>query len=91
VDVQKAIKDKNEWYKSWHHNRSTRNMVKYKEAKKNARPAVSEARGRTYDELYDILDEKKARKISTSWRKFVRGRRGTSTKLSVLRTRLIDF
>jgi hypothetical protein len=42
VDAQKAIK---ECYKSWHHNRSTNNMVKYKEAKKNARRAMSEARG----------------------------------------------
>jgi hypothetical protein len=44
-DVQSAIKE--ECYKSWHHNRSTNNMVKYKEAKKNARRAVSEARGRS--------------------------------------------
>jgi hypothetical protein len=41
ADVQKAFKEK-ECYKSWHHDR---NMVKYKEVKKNARRAVSEARG----------------------------------------------
>lgn len=44
-DVQKAIKEKKECYKRWHHDRSTSNMVKYKEAKKNARRVVSGARG----------------------------------------------
>jgi hypothetical protein len=33
-------------------------MVKYKEAKKNARRAVNEARGRAYDELYERLGMK---------------------------------
>jgi hypothetical protein len=33
-------------------------MVKNKEAKKNARRSVSEARGRAYDELYDIIGTK---------------------------------
>jgi hypothetical protein len=35
-DVQKAIKEK-ECYKSWQHDTSTINIVKYKEAKKNGR------------------------------------------------------
>ena len=43
-DVQRAIKE--ECYKSWHHDRSSSNMVKYKKAKKNARRVVSGARGR---------------------------------------------
>ena len=34
-DVQKAIKE--ECYKSWHHDRSTSNVEKYKEAKKKAK------------------------------------------------------
>jgi hypothetical protein len=55
-----AIKE--EYYKSWHHDRSTRNMVKYKEAKKNARRAVSEARGHSYDELYERLWIKEGKK-----------------------------
>jgi hypothetical protein len=60
-DVQKAIKEKR-CYKSWHHDRSTSNMVKYKKAKKNARRAVSEARGRAYDELYERLGTKEGEK-----------------------------
>ena len=35
-DVQRAIKEK-ECYKSWHHDRSTSNVEKYKEAKKKAK------------------------------------------------------
>jgi SUMO ligase MMS21 Smc5/6 complex component len=59
--VQKAIKEK-ECYKSWHHTRSTSNMVKYKEAKKNARRVMNEARGRAYDELYERLGTKEGKK-----------------------------
>ena len=61
-DVQRAIKAKKECYKSWHHDRSSSNMVKYKEAKKNARRVVSGARGRAYDELYDRLATKEGEK-----------------------------
>jgi hypothetical protein len=42
-DVQWAIKE--ECYKSWHHDRSTSNIVNYKESKKNARRVVSGERG----------------------------------------------
>ena len=41
-DVQKVTKEKHESYESWSRDRITSNMVKYKEAKKNARRAVSE-------------------------------------------------
>jgi hypothetical protein len=37
-------------------------MVKYKEAKKKARRAQSEARGRAYDELYEGLGTKEGEK-----------------------------
>jgi hypothetical protein len=37
-------------------------MVKYKKAKKNARRAMSEARGRAYDELYERLGTKEGEK-----------------------------
>jgi hypothetical protein len=42
-DVQRAIKE--ECYKSWHHDRSTSNMVMYKEPKKNPRRAVRQGGG----------------------------------------------
>ena len=44
-DVQKAIKEKKECYKCLYHHRSEDNMQKYKVVKKNAKRAVSEARG----------------------------------------------
>ena len=47
--VQKAIKEK-KCYKSWHHDRSTSYMDKYKKTKK-ARRLVSEARVRACGEL----------------------------------------
>ena len=57
-DVQKVIKDKKECYKTWFQDRSTSNMENYKEAKKNAKRAVSAARGKAYDELYEKLGTK---------------------------------
>jgi hypothetical protein len=57
-DVQKAINEKKECYKRLHHNRSDENIHKYKEARKNAMKAVSEANDRAYTELYRKLDTK---------------------------------
>jgi hypothetical protein len=47
-----------ECYKRLHHNKSDENIQKYKEARRNANKAVSEARGQTYTELYRKLDTK---------------------------------
>jgi hypothetical protein len=57
-DVQKAINEKKECYKRLHHIRSDENIQKYKEARRNAKKAVSEVRGQTYTELYRKLDTK---------------------------------
>lgn len=57
-DVQKAIKEKKKCYKSVHHDKSEENIEKYKAAKKNAKKAVSEARGRAYEDLYHKLGTK---------------------------------
>jgi hypothetical protein len=57
-DVQKAINEKKECYKRLHHNKSDENIQKYKEASRNAKKAVREARGQTYTELYQKLDSK---------------------------------
>ena len=59
-EVQKAIKEK-ECHKTWYQDRSTSNMEKYKEAKKNAKRAVSGARGKAYDELYEKLGTKEGK------------------------------
>jgi hypothetical protein len=57
-DVQKAINEKKESYKRLHHNRSDKNIQKYKKARRNAKKSVSEARGQAYTELYQKLDTK---------------------------------
>jgi hypothetical protein len=57
-DVQKTINEKKECYKRLHHNRSDKNIQKYKEARRNAKQSVSEARGQAYTELYRKLDTK---------------------------------
>jgi hypothetical protein len=51
-DVQKEIKEKKECYRSLFHDRSAVNIERYKVAKKTAKRAVSEAKGRAYDDLY---------------------------------------
>jgi hypothetical protein len=47
-DVRKTINEKKERYKRLHHNRSDENIQKYKEARRNAKKAVSEAKGQAY-------------------------------------------
>jgi hypothetical protein len=60
--VQKAIKEKKECFRRMHLDRSADNVERYKVAKKTAKRAVSEARGRMYDGLYQRLDTKKGEK-----------------------------
>jgi hypothetical protein len=47
-----------ECYKRLHHNKSDENIQKYKEARRNTKKAVSEARGQAYTKLYRKLDTK---------------------------------
>ena len=61
-DVQKAIKEKKECYRSLFHDRSAINIERYKVAKKTAKRAVSEAKGRAYDDLYRRLSTKEGEK-----------------------------
>ena len=61
-DVQKAIKEKKECYKCLYHDRCANNIEKYKVAKKNAKRAVSEAKGRAYEDLYQRLSTKEGEK-----------------------------
>jgi hypothetical protein len=61
-NVQKAIKDKKECYRSLFHDKSAVNIERYKVAKKTAKRAVSEAKGRAYDDLYRRLSTKEGEK-----------------------------
>ena len=54
-DVQKANKEKNECYKCLYHDRCADNIEKYKVTKKTTKRAVSEAKERTYEDLYQYL------------------------------------
>jgi hypothetical protein len=56
--VQKAIKKKKEYFRRMHLDRSADNAEWYKVAKKTAKRAVSEVRGRMYDGLYQRLGTK---------------------------------
>jgi hypothetical protein len=56
--VQKTIKEKKECIGRMHLDRSADNVERYKVAKKTAKLAVSEARGRMYDGLYQWLGTK---------------------------------
>jgi hypothetical protein len=57
-EVQKAIKEKNDCFQRLYLDRSVDNIDKYKTAKKATKRAVSEARGRAYEGLYQCLDTK---------------------------------
>jgi hypothetical protein len=60
--VQKTIKEKKECFRRMHLDRSTDNVEWYKVVKKIAKRAVSEARGRMYDGLYQRLSTKEGEK-----------------------------
>jgi hypothetical protein len=60
--VQKTIKEKKECFKCMHLDRSADNVEWYKVVKKTAKRAVSEARGRMYDGLYQRLGTKEGEK-----------------------------
>ncbi|AQK51442.1 DHBP synthase RibB-like alpha/beta domain [Zea mays] len=76
LDVQKAIKEKKECYRSLFHDRSAVNIERYKVTKKTAKRAVSEAKGRAYDDLYRRLStkerEKDVYKIARIWERKTR-------------------
>jgi hypothetical protein len=56
--VQNAIKEKKEWFRCMHLDRSADNVERYKVAKKTVKRTVSEARGWMYDGLYQRLGMK---------------------------------
>ena len=50
--MQRAIKEKKECFKHRHLNKSAANIEGYKLAKRAAKRAVSVAKGKAYDDLY---------------------------------------
>jgi hypothetical protein len=61
-DVQKAIKDKKDYFRCLYSDRSADNIEKYKMAKKDAKRDVSETCGWDYEDLYQWLDTKEGKK-----------------------------
>ena len=60
--MQKAIKEKKEFYKRLYQDRCADNIEKYKVAKKTAKRAVGEVKGRAYEGLYLHLNTKEGEK-----------------------------
>ena len=60
--VQAAIKLKRTNYKIWQETRDEKSLKKYRNAKKEAKKAVSNAKLKAYDNLYNKLDTKEGEK-----------------------------
>ena len=88
-EVQRAIKEK-ECFKRLHLNKSPANIEGYKLAKRAAKRAVSVAKGKAYDDLYQRLGTKKGEKDIYGWLGSASGRQGTSTKSNALKMGQID-
>ena len=97
-----AIKEKKECFKCLHLDKSAANIEGYNLAKRVAKRAVSVAKSKAYDDLYQRLGTKEGEKdiyrMARSWlllarkkgrRTFI-GRQGTSTKSNALRMGQID-
>ena len=60
--MQKAIMKKKKCYKRLYHDRCADNIEKYKVAKKTVKRAVSEAKGRAYEDFYQCLSTNEGEK-----------------------------
>ena len=60
--MQRAIKEKKDCFKRLHVDRSAANIESYKIAKRKSRRAVSRAKGKAYDDLYQRLSMKEGEK-----------------------------
>ena len=83
--MQRAIKEKKECFKRLHLDKSAANIEGYKLAKRAAKRAVSVAKGKAYDDMYQRLGTKEGEKDIAS------GRQGTSTKSNASKMGQIDF
>ena len=57
-EVQKTIRDKRYCYKNWQKTKNIEDLEKYKNAKKEAKKTVSDAKFKAYDDLYHKLGTK---------------------------------
>ncbi|SPT17361.1 unnamed protein product [Triticum aestivum] len=85
-DVQKAIKEKKDCFKRLYLDKSADNIEKYKMAKKAAKRAVSEARGRAYEDLYQWLGTKEGERDIYKMAKIRERKTGILAKLNASRT-----
>ncbi|KAK1669375.1 hypothetical protein QYE76_057534 [Lolium multiflorum] len=69
-EVQKVIREKKDCFRCLYLDRSAANMEKYKVVKKAAKRAVSEARGRAYEDLYQRLNTKEGERDIYKMAKF---------------------
>ncbi|XP_051209355.1 uncharacterized protein [Lolium perenne] len=69
-EVQKVIREKKDCFRCLYLDRSAANMEKYKVAKKAAKRAVSEARGRAYEDIYQRLNTKEGERDIYKMAKF---------------------
>ncbi|XP_071674469.1 uncharacterized protein [Lolium perenne] len=69
-EVQKVIREKKDCFRCLYLDRSAANMEKYKMDKKAAKRAVSEARGRAYEDLYQRLNTKEGERDIYKMAKF---------------------
>jgi len=88
--VQRVIKEKKECFKRLHLDKSASNIKSYKLAKRATKRAVSVAKDKTYDDLYQRLGTKKGGMTFIGWLGSASGRHGTSTKSNALRMEQID-
>lgn len=58
--VQEKIRVKRECFKTWQKDQNGVNLERYKEAKKETKKAVSEAKAKAFEELYRRLDTKES-------------------------------
>ncbi|KAG2644715.1 hypothetical protein PVAP13_2KG375891 [Panicum virgatum] len=89
-EVQRAIKEKKECFKRLYLDKSAANIEGYKLAKRVAKRAVSVAKGKAYDDLYQRLGTKEGGRTFIGWLGSASGRQGTSTKSNALRMGQID-
>ena len=88
--MQRAIKEKKECFKRLHLDKCAANIEGYKLAERVAKRAVSVAKCKTYDDLYQRLDTKEGEKDIYRMARIRERKTRTSTKSNALRMGQID-
>jgi hypothetical protein len=79
------------YYKHLYHHKSDENIQKYKKIRRNVKKAMSEPMSQTYEERYWKKYTKNGEYDLYKMTKIRERKKKISTKLNVLRMRLIDF